>query len=285
MNDTVNLDSLFREAVAAIDAGDVSELGRLLTAHPILLGARLEQPGQWLIDKVGSASEGYFKAPYLLWFVAENPVRNDKLPQNIVEITRTIIEAAKRKGTSSLDEQLSYTLALVCTGRVSREQGVQLEMIDLLIDAGAKPAGGIGALAGGNLEAAEHLVKRGEEMTLAVAACLGRVAEMSRLIQTASAQDKQTALAGAAFNGNVGALKQLINLDVDLSSYSTGIHEHATPLHHAVCSGSLEAVKVLVEAGADLGVTDKVYQGTPLDWAEHAGQEEIAIYLREKNGK
>ncbi len=285
MNDTVNLDSLFREAVAAIDAGDVTELERLLAAHLQLLNTRLEQPGSWLINKVGSALQGYFKAPYLLWFVAENPIRNDKLPQNILQITQTIIAAAKRIGTTTLQQQLDYTLALVCTGRVSREQGVQLEMIDLLIDAGATPAGGIGALGGGNLKAAEHLVKRGEKMTLAVAACLNRTEEISRLVQTANYKDKQTALSTAAYNGNAEALKHLINLDVDLSSYSAGIHEHATPLHHAVCSGSLDAVKVLVEAGADVGVRDKVYQGTPLDWAEHAGQTEIAAYLRVKSGQ
>lgn len=33
--------------------------------------------------------------------------------------------------------------------------------------------------------------------------------------------------------------------------------------------GSLDSVKVLVDAGADTRAKDKVYGGTPLGWAEH----------------
>src|SRR6478672_11679694 len=77
------LDSLFHEAVLAIDAGDVAALERLLVLHPRLLCERLESPGAWLRDQVGGALEGFFSRPYLLWFVAEDPVRNGKLPANI----------------------------------------------------------------------------------------------------------------------------------------------------------------------------------------------------------
>jgi peptide-methionine (S)-S-oxide reductase len=59
-----------------------------------------------------------------------------------------------------------------------------------------------------------------------------------------------------------------------------------------VCSGSLEAVKVVVEAGADLNAKDTAWNGTPLEWAEYYVQgpkeddakkayREIAAYLRE----
>jgi Ankyrin repeats (3 copies) len=83
----------------------------------------------------------------------------------------------------------------------------------------------------------------------------------------------------------------LIELGVDLNAYSTEIYEHATALHHAVSSGSLEAVRVLVEAGAELGTRDKANQATPLGWAEYGAKgeqerakryAEIAAYLREK---
>jgi peptide-methionine (S)-S-oxide reductase len=57
-----------------------------------------------------------------------------------------------------------------------------------------------------------------------------------------------------------------------------------------VFSGSLDAVKLLTEAGARLDSHDKVYQGTPLGWAKHMYTEakeekmkkkykEIEIYL------
>ena len=38
--------------------------------------------------------------------------------------------------------------------------------------------------------------------------------------------------------------------------------------------------RLLVEAGGDLHVKDRVYAGTPLDWAEYLKQDAIAAYLR-----
>lgn len=276
------IDKLFREAVILIDAGQTDELRRLLTANAQLVGVRLESPGDWLRDLVDGALEGYFKQPYLLWFVAENPIRHEKLPANIIEITNTIIAAAQHERVENLQEQLDYALGLVVTGRVSRESGMQLQLMDVLIDAGATPGPGHGALSGRNLDAAAHLLKRGGELTLATAICLDRDADVERLAKEASARDKQIALVAAALNGRAKALARLLQLGVDIDAYSTGIHTHATALHHAVDSGSLDAVKVLVEAGAKLDTKDKVYNGTPLDWAEHEGRLEIADYLRKR---
>lgn len=52
-------------------------------------------------------------------------------------------------------------------------------------------------------------------------------------------------------------------------------------LHHAVWSGSLDTVKLLVEAGAKMDTGDSIYDGTPLDWAEYGKKEDIALYLKE----
>ncbi len=276
------LDSLFREAVFYIDGGQLSALDSLILANPQLVHLRLELPGSWLRDLVDGALEGYFRDPYLLWFVAENPIRHEKLPANIVEITGAIIAAAKRECVQSLQEQLDYTLGLVVTGRVPRESGMQLQLMDVLIDAGATPGASQGALSGRNLEAAAHLVKRGGDLTLATAICLERDADVERLATVANIRDKQIALVAAALNGKAKALAKLLPLGVDIDAYSTGIHPHATAVHHAVDSGSLEAVKVLVEAGARLDQKDKIYNGTPLDWAEHEGRQEIAAYLRKR---
>jgi hypothetical protein len=125
-------DPLFREAVSAIDAGDVSTLARLLEANRRLVRERLD------------SGEGYFRRPYLLWFVAENPVRNARLPGNIARVARAIIQAAKREGSENMQEQLDYALELVVTGRVPRECGVQLELIDLLTESGAASGAGHG---------------------------------------------------------------------------------------------------------------------------------------------
>ena len=66
-------------------------------------------------------------------------------------------------------------------------------------------------------------------------------------------------LAGAASCSPAHTLAILIDLGVDLNAYSpTGFHPHGTALHHALGSGSLDAVKVLVEAGAQPRITADV---------------------------
>jgi peptide-methionine (S)-S-oxide reductase len=54
-----------------------------------------------------------------------------------------------------------------------------------------------------------------------------------------------------------------------LNRPSPDLYSHGTPLHHAVCSGSLPTVQALVEAGAELDKPDSAWNGTPLGWAEH----------------
>jgi peptide-methionine (S)-S-oxide reductase len=295
MDDAAVLDALFHEAVSAIDAGDVATLERLLTTHPRLVRERLDSPGAWLRDKVGGALDGFFRQPYLLWFVAEDPVRNGMLPRNIARVAGAIIQAAKRTGVDTLQEQLDHALRLVAWSWVARQCGVQLELIDALIDAGASPDGiPDNALVNGNFAAAEHLVERGARVTLPAALCLGRWDDVRRLAATASAGEKQMGLVLAALNGKAEALATVIGLGVDLNTPSADLYSHATALHHAVCSGSLDAVRVLVETGAELGARDTVHQATPLGWAEHYQSEkkrdgaaqryaEIAAYLRDRS--
>jgi hypothetical protein len=256
-------DPLFRRAVEAIDAGDLVTLSQLLDGHPGLIRQRLSMP-----------VTGYFSHPFLLWFIAGNPVRAERLPANIVGITDLLIKAARRH--DSFRQQLDYTLGLVATGRVPRESGVQAELIDLLIDAGAAPAGGIGALAHGNVAAAKQLIERGGELTLAAAAGLGLEDEVAKLAPGAGEDERELAVVVAAFYGRAELLSQLIGPGIDLNSYpkeGSGFHGHATALHQAVSSGSLEAVKVLVEAGANTRLKDRIYGGTPFDWAEHLSRE------------
>jgi len=306
-NDFDIADPLFRRALAALDMGDADTLGQILDSHRGLVRQRLDKP-----------DEGYFRHPFLLCFIADNPIRKGRLPVNIVAIADIIIRAIRQQAADTLQEQLNCALGLVATGRIPRECGVQAELIDLLIDAGAVPGDGIGALANGNPEAAWQLIRRGGRLTLAAAAGIGfeRVGmgsaeEIDRLIAGADKRERQLALVVAAFYGRADILARLIEFGrgpgtgpaasggegagMDLDAYpdeASGFHSHGTALHQAVSSGSLAAVKVLVEAGADAGKRDRIYDGTPLDWAEYmqrepgVGEEEkkkfgwIADYLR-----
>jgi peptide-methionine (S)-S-oxide reductase len=265
-------DPLFAQAVGLIDAGDEAGLDRLLAASPRLVRDRLD------------SGEGYFHRPYLLWFVAENPVRNGTLPANIAEVARAILRAARREAADSFQEQIDYALGLVSSGRVPRESGVQLELVDALADAGARPDGALlPALAHRELAAARRLLERGAALTLVAAVCMERTPDVRRLAATASVEERQLALAAAALYGSAETLRRLIDLGADVNAYGpAGFHPHATAVHHAVGSGSLDAVRALVEAGADLDAKDRSYQATPLGWAEHLGRTEIAKYLRER---
>jgi hypothetical protein len=88
------LDHLFREAVAIIDAGDLAGLEHFLATNPMLAQERLAEPGPWLCDKFDGKLPGFFQRPYLLWFVAEDPVRAGHLPKNIAQMAHGIIESA-----------------------------------------------------------------------------------------------------------------------------------------------------------------------------------------------
>lgn len=266
MNNSDSKDPVFREAVEAIDTGNLASLQNLLEKNPQLISERLDSP-----------DEGYFKYPYLLWFVADNPIRHEKLPANIIAVTKMLIDAARKNAADSFQQQIEYTLGLVATGRIPGESGVQNEWIDLLIDNGAAPGNGIGALAHGNIDAAKHLIKRGGKLTLATAVGLDLEDDVFRLASGATKTDLEVALMMAAFFGKSKMISFLIESGVDVNAYidsSSGFHSHATALHQAVFSGSLEAVKILADAGADLNTKDRIYNGTALTWAIYMQAEE-----------
>jgi peptide-methionine (S)-S-oxide reductase len=221
-------------------------------------------------------------------------VRTGRLPANVAAIARVIIQAARRSGVDDLRSQIDSTLHFAVCSRIGRDDGRQLELLDVLIDEGASIDGApVQALICSNTAAAEHVLGRGARLTLPAAVCLERWDDVNRLAREASATEKQVALGLAALNGKAEGLARLLPLGVDLDAFTSGFYTHATPLHHAVWSGRLDAVRVLVEAGAKLDTKDKAEHATPLGWAEYAGSlpkaslegkqfGEIAAYLRAK---
>ena len=268
------LDGLFRQALAAIDAGDLAALERLLRDHPELVSKRLTRPGKWLKEQMGGKVPPVMKHPYLLWFVSEDIPRAGTLPSNIVDLTRAIIDAARRQHVDSLQEQLQFTLRLVAWSGVAADCGAQVPLIDLLIDEGANAGGEAdNALVNGHHAAAAHLIDRGGTLSLGTALCLDRWVDIPRLYAAADDKERQFAFVLAALNGKAESLRRMLALGADVNAPSRNLYAHGTPLHHAVCSGSPEAVQMLVEAGAGIHIRDSAWNGTPLGWANHYVEE------------
>jgi hypothetical protein len=286
VEDCDEFDARFQRAVALLDTGDLPALQRLLSEDPSLARERLETPGAWLREEVGDALDGFFARPYLLWFVAEDPVRTGRLPADAPQLAEAILRAAHGMEPERLREQVDHALRLVAWSRVARECGVQEGLVEVLVDAGAALEGmAENALVNGNFGAAEQLVRRGAPLTFPTALCLERWEDARRLAAGAGAEGLQQGLVLAALNGKAEAVGLALELGADRDAPSADLYAHGTPLHHAVYSGSAAAVRVLVEAGAELNRRDTVYGGTPLGWAEHGKQAEIAGYLRAQGAR
>jgi ankyrin repeat protein len=59
------------------------------------------------------------------------------------------------------------------------------------------------------------------------------------------------------------------------------IHGHSTALHQAALDGNLDLIALLVSRGAPTDIRDSLWDGTPVGWAEHAGQT-AAVELLER---
>jgi ankyrin repeat protein len=275
----------FEQAVEAVIGGDVDTLRRLVAEDPDLVRAR-------------STRACCFDPPVhratLLHYLAANGVEtyHQKSPPNAVEVARVLLDA----GADPNALQDSYggqntTMSMLVSSTPPREAGVQVPLVEVLIDYGATigPSGRGAwtspletALVFGMHDAARALVRRGAAIeTLAAAAGLGRLDDVRQMLPRADAPDRHRALALAAQSGHADIVGALIDAGEDPNRFNPpGTHSHAQPLHQAVAAGHLEVVKLLIARGAKLDTKDTTFKSTPLGWAEYCGQPEIASYLR-----
>jgi ankyrin repeat protein len=259
-------DPLFRRAVDLIDAGDADGLRSLLNGHPDLARKRLEFEG-W----------NYFQNPALVEFVAGNPSRHERVPENTPDLARIILEAGGRHDRESLDN----ALGLAASSAVARISGVQESLINVLCDYGADPrVAHYPAALYAEFDAVVALIGRGLPVDLLVATELNRIDDLRATVALADGVTLQKALAMAAQFGYTTALGIILDAGADPNRYApVGGHSHATPLHQAALGGHLDAVRLLIERGARTDIRDIHHDNTPLEWARYGKQDTVAKYL------
>lgn len=263
-------DPSFRAAVDAIHAGEVTTLQRLLDAEPRLLKDRIREPDCYRL----SGRSQYFLDPMLFWFIANNPILVEKMPASLPAVARAMIA----RGVAQ--EDLDYTLGLVMTGSKARENGLQIPLVEVLIDAGARadPESMGGVLAHGETEVVEYLVSAGMEMTAPVAAALGRLDVLPGLLRVASQKQVDEALDLAVINDRIEAARLALQAGAIPDRFSSQ-HRHSQPLHQAALHDNVAMLELLIAHGARLDVIDSLWGGTPLGWARHGGNKAATAYL------
>jgi ankyrin repeat protein len=278
-------DSTFERAADAVVDGDLTTLASLLMSHPGLATAR----SQLVTDRDPPVHRAT-----LLHYVAANGVEDvrQRSPQNAVEVARLLLEwGADPNALADAYGEQCTTMSLLVSSTPPAQAGVQVPLIDVLVDFGAsvEPLGAghwnsplITALVFGFVDAAEALVRRGARVdVLAAAAGLGRLDEVRTLLAESSADDRHRAFALATQLGHLEVTRALLDAGEDPNRFHPpGMHAHTTPLHHAALNGHDPVVRLLVERGARLDLEGTIYHATPAGWADHGGHPAIAARLR-----
>ena len=287
--------STFETAVDAIVSGDLAKLEKLLSANPELVRARSTREHR----------------STLLHYVSANGVEDfrQKTPKNIVEITKLLLKAgADVNAESDAYGGRSTALGLTATSCHPENAGVQLPLMELLIDHGAiidGPDGGSavnGCLHNGRGAAAEFFASHGARLDLEGAAGVGRLDVVKSFFEddgslrsTATPKQMKDGFAWACQFGRTSVVDFLLQTGMKMDAKLK--HDGQTGLHWAAYGGHADTVKLLLQHGAPVETKDETYDGTPLGWAlygwgnsmekesEHRGYYEVVALLVQAGAK
>jgi ankyrin repeat protein len=263
--------SAYEQAVTAIVTGDAVTLRRLLDEHPRVIRARsTREHGATLLHYVSANGvEGYRQVS----------------PVNAGEIAEILLAAgAEVDAVAEVYEGRCTPLGLVATSAPPFAAGVQKQVIDVLLDHGARmdlpgSAGHNGGLlrsclANGQPEAAEYLARRGAPLDLSAAAGLGRLDIVKAFFSEESAAAPKKAAIGlleafgmACAYGRANIVDFLLQHGVEVDAALRAHGEGHTGLHVAAFHAQVEVVKTLLRRGASVDVIDKTWGTPPLVWA------------------
>jgi len=257
--------SQFEAAAEAIVTGDSATLEALLRENPQLIRARSTREHR----------------STLLHYISANGIEDfrQKTPQNIVLIAQLLLQAgADVNAESDAYGGRSTTLGLTATSCHPEDAGVQIALLQLLLDGGSSvdaPDGGSTVnfcLHNGRGLAAEFLAQRGARLDLEGAAGVGRLDIVKTFFTGAGElrspdlhQQMIDGFAWACQFGRTSVIEFLLHSGIDPS---TKLRQPGrTGLHWAAYGGHVEAVKLLLERNAPLDAIDENFGGAPLDWA------------------
>ncbi len=261
--------SVFEAAVRAIINGDSQTLRRLLRDDPGLVRARSTREHR----------------ATLLHYVSANGVEGYRQvsPKNIAEITKILLDAGADAdaGAEVYGSSRCTALGLVATSAPPDAAGVQLGVIDVLLDHGARVdlKGGAGhndtliraCLANGQPNAAAHLASRGAPLDLVGAAGLGRIEVLKELFdaqaRSAAPSTVADAFAMASAYGHKAAVQFLLERGLHVDMELRGHGDGHTALHVASYHAHVDVVSLLLQHGAHVDVVDKTWKTPPLVWA------------------
>ena len=249
--------SQFELAADAIAIGDSAALERLLHENPELIRARSTRSHRGT----------------LLHYIGANGIEDyrQKTPKNAVAILNILLEAGAEVDARAEMYQDDTALGLVASSINPLLAGVQEELVETLLAAGAAVDNDIvnACLANGrgHARSAAILASRVTRLELHVAAGVGRwdavrsyFDEDGALREGATKKQIHWGLNWACEYGHTGVIEFLLEKGADPASQDSF---GQTPLHWAAIGGQLEAVKILLKHGSLLEVKNR-FGGTVL---------------------
>ncbi|MGA3028385.1 MAG: ankyrin repeat domain-containing protein [Bryobacteraceae bacterium] len=265
--------SNFELAADAVVTGDARALEWSLREHPELVKARS--------TRVHRAT--------LLHYTGANGLENyrQKTPRNIVAIAKILLDAGAEVDALADIYGKSTALGLMATSVHPQRAGVQIALMETLLEYGADINGApggwnplISALHNGRAQAAEFLASRGAQLDLEGAAGVGRLDLVAGFFNNdgslkahATGPQMEAGFLWACEYGRNNVVDFLLK-SVDLRAQrNTGL----TGLHWAVVGGQLDTIGLLLEHGAPLEARN-VHGATALGqalWCAVNGEPEI----------
>ncbi len=243
----------FEAAADAVVSGDITALAKLLSENPALVTERSLREHR----------------STLLHYVSANGVEDfrQKTPKNIVEIAKLILDAgADVNAESDAYRGRSTTLGLTATSVHPEKAGVQIALMELLLDRGAMIDGPDGSsavnacLRNGRGAAAEFLAARGGRLDLEGAAGVGRLDIVKTLFNDDTKRQAKEALAWACEFGRAEVVEFFLDHGIEVG----------LGLHWAAYGADVEIVQLLLSHHAPLNAKDERFSATPLGWVLYA---------------